>query len=453
VRHIRFSLLFLVFASLPATSAAAGDSGDGVGTDNPALLLPPFTGKCFDAQGEIAPCGPAADCMDGNAPQAPESCAAVADSARDDAVGGDPGGLPLDLGWSLSKGVKAEFSEGEAPRFVGALRSGLDLSLDGSDRRVAADAAGEMRYLGGQQGYFSSFDAGVLSEYDLTAATSLLFSGRFDASAPDPDDPDLPANTAETPVTAAWRAEAGVRQQLGRFGAELGVTGLRETVTDTVLDDASVIDNSEFGRTGWGAKARVGVDVTPGWGVFVAGAWRREVYDAASTDLGVKLDNSTLEARAGMSFEPDTTLAGEVSLGALRRGFDAGSLAPVTTYVAGADVQWSPIATATLTAHVSSDLKPTTEPGASTGISHEAKLEAAYDATDTLRLRSSVSAALDQYAGVAAQTSTTRVGVGVDYLVNRFTTMFADLTGTAIDDTTDGTSQSLAIEAGITVSR
>jgi len=451
VRHIRFSLVFLVICSVLATPAAAGDLGDGIGTDNPALLYPPFTGKCADARGEIVPCAPAADCVGADPDRGAQGCAAA--SLVGDTVGGDRGGLPFDVGWFVSKRARSEFSQGGAPRFVGALRSGLDVSYEGAGARLTGQTAGEFRTLDGQQAYFSSFDAGVLSDYDLTSATSLLFAGSFDASVPDPDDSGLPANTAEAPLTAAWRAEGGLRQQLGRFSAEVGVTSLRETVTDTVLDDASVIDNTEFDRTGWGAKARVGVDVTPGWGLFVAGALRREVYDAASSDLGVKLDSNTLEARAGMSFEPDPTLEGEVSLGALRRGFDAGSLAPVTTYVAGADVQWSPSRTATLTAHVSSDLKPTTEPGASTQISHLATLEAAYDATDTVRLRGSVSAALDQYAGVTAQTSTTKVGVGVDYLVNRFTTMFADLTGTAIDDTTDGASQSLAIEAGVTVSR
>lgn len=449
MRHFRFSLLLLVISSLLAIPAAAGDSGDGIETDNPALLYPPFTGRCVDTGGEIVPCEPAAVCDPGQ----PEAGAAGCGAALGDALAGDRPGFPFDVGWSLSKRARAEFSPGEAPRYVGTLRSGLDARYEGTGASLTGESSGEFRTLDGEGAYFSSFDAGVLSEYEVTSATSLMFSGRFGASVPDPDDASLPANTAEAPLTADWQAAAGLRQRLGQFSAELGVTGLRETVTDTVLDDASVIDNTEFGRTGWGAQARVGLDVTPGWGVFVAGALRREVYDAASTDLGVKLDNSTLQARAGMSFEPDPTLEGEVSLGALRRGFDAGSLAPVTTYVAGADVQWSPMATATLTARVSSDLSPTTEPGSSTQISHLAKLEAAYEATDTVRLRGSVSAGLDQYAGTGAETSTTRVGVGVDYLVNRFTTMFADLTGTAIDDTTDGLSQSLAIEAGVTVSR
>lgn len=449
MRHSRFSLGLVVICAVAVTPAAAGDTGDGADTDNPLLLYPPFTGKCVDERGEIAPCAPDAGCISTSADECVEPLAVT---LSEEPVG-DRAGFPFELGWSLSKRATGEFSATGAPRYLGALRSGVNLSYAGAGAELAGEAAGEFRYLDGQEAYFSRFDAGVLADYDLTSATSLLVAGGFEASVPDPDDAGLPVNTAQAPLTTQVSGEAGVRQRLGRFSAQLSVGGLRETVTDTVLDDTTVIDNTEFARTGWGAEARVGLEVTPALGVFVAGTWQREVYDAASSDLGVLLDNTTLEARAGVSFEPDPTLEGEVSLGALRRGFDAGSLSPVTSYVADADVQWSPNATATLTARVTSDLKPTTEPGASTEISHVASLEAAYTATDAVRLRGSVSAALDQYAGVAEQTNTTRVGVGVDYLVNRFTTLFADLTGTAVEDTTDGFSQSLAIEAGVTVSR
>ncbi|MEX1180709.1 MAG: outer membrane beta-barrel protein [Cucumibacter sp.] len=453
-------LLALVPALLlgsTATSphALAEDFSRGVATDNPALLYPPFAGRCIDSQGNIAPCPEAVNCVPDTLSGGTSGCASgeLVKLRVGEGPDEDPGSL-FEVTWSLTKSFARGYSAGGAPRSLAEVRSEAELFGDGIGADLTANIGSDLRYLpGGGDPYVSSFDAGLIGDFALNSLTSAFVSGSVEGSIPDPDDAGLPSGTAVPPLLVEWRGEAGLRQRLGMLSAEARANVLRETVSETVLDDSTVLDNSEFGRSAYGANGRLGLDLTPVLGVFVDASWRREAFDAASTGFGVPLDNVTSRTEAGITFEQGDDLNGEMSLGVLRRGFDDGSLTDVTTFLADASLNWSPNRTTTLSASVSTDLSPTTEPGATTDISRLASLEAFYAATDTLRLRGGVEFGRDEFADLVEETSTTTVGVGVDYLLNRFTTMFANLTGKAIADTTDGESQSLAIEAGITFSR
>lgn len=432
----------------PATGFA-GEFGDGDATDNPALLYPPFSGRCAGADGELVACPEAVNCV----PSAGQQC--VGDDWALRGPAGEmspPRSAPYDLTWSVTKSLSGEYEAGSEPRYLASLRPQLDFERDGNPGSLSGGVGADFRYLANDSAYFSSFGADLEGSFDLSSTSSLFASGDLGISVPDPDDTGQPANTAVFPITVEGEVAAGWRQRFGRISTELRAGAGRVVTSNTVLDDSTVIDNAELRRTGWGGGARIGVEVTPIWGVFVDAGARREVYDAPSTGLGVPFDNTTYRAEVGVAFERDETLSGEVSFGGLRRGFDDGTLTDVTTYVADAGLEWSPNRRTALSATLSTDVTPTTEPGATTEVSRSASIEASYDASDVMRLRGSVSAELDTFSGVPEQTSTTSVGLGVDYVVNRFTSLFATLTGTSVTDTTDGNSQSLGFEAGITVS-
>lgn len=442
-------------AAIMPTMALAEDYSQGSSTDNLALLYPPFTGRCVDAAGDLAPCPDAVNCVPDPAIGGTSGCATGESAWLRNGAGPEenPGSI-FEATWSLTKSVSASASPDGTQRFLAEVRPEAEFLHEGVGADLTASIGSDLRYLpGGGDLYVSSFDAGLIGDFALNSLTSAFVSGSVEGSIPDPDNAGLPSATAVPPLLVEWRGEAGVRQRLGMLSAEARANVLRGTVSDTVLDDSTVIDNSEFGRSAYGAVGRLGLDLTPVLGVFVDAGWQREAFDAASTGFGVPLDNVTSRTEAGISFEQGDDLNGEMSLGVLRRGFDDGSLTDVTTYLADASLNWSPNRSTTLSASVSTDLSPTTEPGATTEISRLASLEAVYAATDTLRLRGGVEFGRDEFADLVEATTTTTVGVGVDYLLNRFTTMFANLTGKAIADTTDGESQSLAIEAGITFSR
>ena len=359
-----------------------------------------------------------------------------------------------DIALSLTKSIGSEFSSDGSSRLVGSIEPDARVTFAGTGGDITAALSSEWRYLPAENDpYLSSFYAGVIGEMTPAALTTARFAASVDGSVPDPDDAALPPLTASPPLSLNWRSEAGFSQRFGAVTAEARANLLRGTMSDTVLEDTSTIDNSEFELSGYGAGGRLGVDLSPVWGIFVDAGLQREAYDAPSTSLGVPLDNLTSRTEAGVSFDHGEDLNGEMSLGVLRRGFDDGSLGEVTAYSASANVSWSPNASTSVTAMLTTELSPTTEPGATTEINHLATLAAAYEATDMLRLRGTVELGRDQLAEVVEQTDTATVGVGVDYLLNRFTTMFANLTGKSIADTTDGDSQSVSIEAGITFSR
>lgn len=393
-------LTTLLLASLCGAPAVAGEftvSGDGSGYGNPDLANDP-TMAC-------AACVPAPP---------PEN------------------DTPLfDLDWSLGLRGSVTESGGTTRYQVLALpslslkqqtvRGGYDLSVGGE---LSKTADGEAR--------IDALDAEVGGTYELDSVTTLAGRGTLSVSQDDPrSGTDYASNVASAPIVVTGTGEASVTRDLGLFDLELRSKAARTGYGDTVYDDASTTDNSFQNTTSYGVGGRVGVKVTPGLTAFVDGDATADQYDAASPSLGVKLDGTTYEARAGLNFKLRETLELEGSVGLAYRDFKDAGVEDFTAAIYGAKVVFVPDESVSLTGELTTTVSaPGTTASASGKLEYAATGSAAVQVNPWLRLRANAGWSYSETIGADSTEQTASAGAGADYLLSAMTDLTADYTYT-----------------------
>jgi hypothetical protein len=389
----------VLFAALcvPVSAAGLNGSGDGSGYSNPDLGDDP-TLVCT-------------------------ACVAGAPAEND---------TPLfDFDWSLGLRGSATESGGTTRYRVLALpslslkqqtvRGGYDLSIGGE---LSKTADGEARV--------DALDADVGGTYELDSVTTLAGQGTLSVSQDDPrSSADYASNVASAPIVVTGTGEVSVTRDLGLFDLELRGKAARTGYGETVYDDTSTTDNSFQNTTRYGVGGRIAVKVTPGLTAFVDGDAMVDQYDAASPSLGVKLDGTTYEARAGLTFKLRETLELEGSAGLAYRDFKDAGVADFTAAIYGAKLVFVPDETVSLTGELTTTVSaPGTTASASGKVEYAATGSAAVQVSPWLRLRAKAGWSYSETLGADSTEQTANAGAGADYLLSAMTDLTADYTFT-----------------------
>lgn len=360
----------------------------------------------------------------------------------------------LDLDWSLGLRGSVTESGGTTRYKVLALpslslkqqtvRGGYDLSVSG---QLSKTADGEAR--------IDALDAEVGGTYELDSATTLAGRGTLSISQDDPKSgTDYASNVASAPIVVTGTGEASVTRDLGLFEVEGRGTAARTGNGETVYDDASTTDNSFQNTTSYGVGGRVGVKVTPGLTAFVDGDATADQYDAASPSLGVKLDGTTYEARAGLNFKLRETLELEGSIGLAYRDFKDAGIEDFTAAIYGAKVVFVPDETVSLTGELTTTVSaPGTTAIASGKVEYAATGSAAVQVNPWLKLRAKAGWSYSETPGADTTTETTSAGAGADYLLSAMTDLTADYTYSRSKTGTGTQTEEHVVALGVTFHR
>lgn len=340
----------------------------------------------------------------------------------------DEAGLPFQFDWSLGlRGGVDDDGTGAGPTYQlialpefsaqqETIRGGYDFGLSGEIRH---EFEGDPR--------IGSVTATAGGRYDLDELTTLEGRLNLTVSQDDPNSSDQPVNVLSAPLEISLDAEASASRDLGAFVVDLRGNAGRDVFGETVFDDESTISNEYQNTTTWGGGARLGYKLTPGLVAFVDGEANLEQYDVASPTLLVMLDNTTYEARTGLTFRPGELLELEGSVGVGYRDFVDETLDDFSAMLYGAKATFRPSETLTLNGELTTTIEsPGNTSSATAKLEYAAKGDLTYQLNPWLRLRASAGWSTASYAGIDTIENKWGFGAGADYLLNANTDLTAD---------------------------
>jgi hypothetical protein len=218
-------------------------------------------------------------------------------------------------------------------------------------------------------------------------------------------DPNFPAGVDEAPGVHDLITTAAVTGDFGRF--ELTVQGAVErTVYENGMAGMVVVDQGDRTNNRYGLSLRAGYEMTPSITPFVEGelAWR--VYDRPIDDEGIRRSSQGEAIRAGLAFDRDPFLKGEIAVGARRERFDDASLATLRALTVDGSLVWRPTRLTTVTLNASTGFNPST-----------VELDYAWRRNVTLKANAGVKD--EHFQGIDLENRTYSAGLGWVWKLNR----------------------------------
>lgn len=379
--------LLLTLAAAPV--AQAQGFGDGSATSNPDLVAP---GSCIACASDLAPveAGPAYSF------------------------------------WSLGlRGAYVVDNEGSS--FESLVLPSFGMGVEGGRRSHTLGAGAELSQATDEPARVNYLWGAVDGTYRLDSLTR--FEGGLDlnmgqSSINEPWQQDDVANAS---LEMALDGEGAIIRDLGRFTLTARGTAGRSLHGPNGLSDGTAVSMEHKNNWRAGGGLRLGYQLTPIIGVFGDIAGRRQMFDTASPTLGVRQDNDTYVAKAGVTANWENHLEIESAIGLGLRRFSEESLSDVASTQYEARLTYTPNVLTTLTAEAYFGLGDETVTSATTSpIEANLLLGVAHKLNPTTTLRGSARYDWEQTVGGSAPDSEYAVGVGADYIVNSRTTISAD---------------------------
>ncbi|SFZ86646.1 Putative beta-barrel porin 2 [Devosia enhydra] len=381
--------LLLTLAAVPV--AQAQGFGDGSATSNPDLLAP---GSCIACASDVAPleAGPAYTY------------------------------------WSLGlRGAYVVDNQGSS--FETLVLPSVGMGMEGGRRSYTLGAGAELSKATDEPARINYLWGAVDGTYKLDSLTR--FEGGLDLNVGQSsiNEPWQQDDVANASVEIALDGEGAIIRDLGRFTLTARGTGGRSVYGPNGLSDGSSLSMDHKNNWRAGGGLRLGYALTPIIGVFGDVSGSRQMFDTPSPTLGVRQDNDTYVAKAGVTANWENHLEIEYAVGLGLRRFTDESLSDVASTQYEARLTYTPNVLTTVTAEAYFGLGDETVTSAeTTPIEANLLVGVAHTLNPTLTLRGSARYDWEQKVGGTEPDSEYALGVGADYIVNPRTTITADYT-------------------------
>lgn len=408
----------LLGALLPAAAGEFNPRGDGSGSNNPDLL---DGGGCENCRYEAPP-------REWDAPF-------------------------FDVDWSLAlRGAYVLDDEGEhfEALAVPSVRLRHETMRGGYELEAEVELA---------KSSLETYRLGALrlrleADHALDAVTGLRGNLELELTQDSPGTPGQPGDVAVAPVVMSGSAGLAADRRFGRLSVGIRTGAGRTHYGPTTLIGGGEQDNSA--QNNWTVEGglRLGYEVTPLLTAFVDGSVGYQRYDAISPTYLVALDAADYELRAGLAANWHQILEAEASVGLGLRRFAEPALGEVTSTLYDASLTFRPDETVTLSAALSTSFgAPGPDSGGTARVEYEATGSASYQVNPWLRLRASAGWEQAQLVGIDGSESGYGFGSGLDYRLNRHTTLTADYAFTHAETDAAPDEDEQRVTLGVTLSR
>ena len=164
--------------------------------------------------------------------------------------------------------------------------------------------------------------------------------------------------------------------------------GVRATVDYQQLDYDDVtnvfgnnVDNSDRDRARSDASLRLDYEIMPQRRLYVEGAVNNVDYDRITDNSGIERNSSGFKGTAGINFDLNNLLLGDVYFGYIERNYDSPEQADISSNLLGMGLQWFPTRLTSVDLGLDKRIEESTEATASgylstmarIGVNHELK--------------------------------------------------------------------------------
>ncbi len=286
-----------------------------------------------------------------------------------------------------------------------------------------------------------SFDNALQRDLSLRASVSL------DGAREQINAVTSPAGEQTGALSVLGNADLEIEKQFGRAAVALGGSVSRRYVGDTTLVGGALSSNADRNWVGYGLSARASYKLTPILSPYMQFTADRAYYDAVSGGTGVRSDNWTYQATAGLSGAWSNGMTAELYGGYGLVQYDSAALSSGGFYVVGGSLSAPFARGGTLTASASTSVTPTDSvAGASTEVAYGASLDGRYLINDWLTVRAALGGTWTVYPGADRNQYGMSANAGVDWLLGPHTSLTADYTfGADWTPAANGTSHEVSV--------
>lgn len=363
---------------------------------------------------------------------------------------------PFHLDWSI--GLKGAYSSSsvDGGNFLTTLNPAFSARHDGQRFDLVVDGDAEIARQWDGNGTItpSALRLGISGNGAVDSSTRVSGTAALQFSQPLAGSPGLNPLVEIPPQRLTGSAGLGVDRSFGKVTLGLKGNLERSVYGETLRRDTGLTDNSDQNLWAANASLRAGLQVTPIIELFAEGDLGRDMFDTASSGLGVSLDATSTALRGGVAGSWNGIWRASASLGLGRHDFDAAALGDVTAQLYDASLTYSPSSTVNLTAALSTAIEPTgADANGTARIAHLAKTNLDYTVNSWLRLRASADWGVSVLQGSGETEHRHGLGAGADYMVNAHTSLGADYAYGHRDNSTSGAADIHTLSVGVTIKR
>jgi len=184
------------------------------------------------------------------------------------------------------------------------------------------------------------------------------------------------------------------------------------------LDYTTSFDNDRD-RTAFTIGPRVSYLLSPSFIPFVQAGYHDENFDAALDRSGVNRDSQTFSGSGGFTFDIDTMLSGQITVGEFHTNFDDPSFKDTTNFGFDGILTWNVTTLTTITGEISRRAVVTTEAGSSSRLATQASVRVDHQLLHNVLIGGEVMYRNDNYQSSNRNDNTVDATIGVSYLLNR----------------------------------
>jgi hypothetical protein len=249
---------------------------------------------------------------------------------------------------------------------------------------------------------------------DQTIETTL--SARIDTERP--GSANLPGGVSERVPYYNLGASLGGTQRFGRTSLALRTTAERALYEDARAGGVTISQEARNVTT-YGARARLGHEITPGFTPFAEAGIDTRRHDLRLDQSGYERDSRGLTLRTGSSFEIERSLTGEASLGYTFRAYEDARLRALRAPVLDAALTWSISPLTTLNLRAQSEIAETTIAGSSGALTYRGTATLTHAFLRNFTATATLGIARADYDRVNREETTLTAGLRLEYRFSR----------------------------------
>ena len=300
-----------------------------------------------------------------------------------------------------------------------------------------------------------NFDINAALRLDISRDTTARFNAGYNYARIDTTDPNPIVNALVPAPLETWNAGASVEQKFGVIRGTVGLDLNRTVYGVATLASGANLSLADRNQTTIMLRGRLGYEISPVLIPFVEASVGRSRYDQTIDQNGYQRSGMAYALRAGVQFNPDEKLSGELAAGFETARFDDARLNPINALTLDGNATWSIQRGTDATFGLKTTIDPSTQAGVSGSVTYAANASVSHMLMDNLTARLKGAAAYRDYPDLSTigDENILSAGAGLSWGINRYLDLTGDINYETTTTKTNNNTNVLTAGVGLKLKR